>query len=76
MVVGKVLRNKNMNTEKYVSKEHQTVRLFATLGVLTIIAVLLFKVVLFGPTRHAPRDMPNRTPAESFNDRSIIQSTE
>ena len=32
------------------SKEYQTARLFATLGVLTIIAVLLFKVVLFGPT--------------------------
>ena len=32
------------------NKEYQTVRLFATLGVLTIIAVLLFKVVLFGPS--------------------------
>jgi len=32
------------------NKEYQTLRLFATLGVLTIIAVLLFRVVLFGPT--------------------------
>lgn len=31
------------------SKEYQTVRLFATLGVLTLIAVLLFRVVLFEP---------------------------
>ncbi|MBC7466745.1 MAG: hypothetical protein H7256_12200 [Bdellovibrio sp.] len=33
-----------------VNKEHQTLRLFATLGVLTLIAVLLFRVVLFGPS--------------------------
>lgn len=33
------------------NKEYQTARLFATLGILTIIAVLLFKVVLFGPTQ-------------------------
>ena len=32
------------------NKEHQTLRLFATLGVLTLIAVLLFRVVLFGPS--------------------------
>ena len=42
------------------NKEYQTVRLFATLGVLTIIAVLLFKVVLFGPTQ----PLPVRIPAE------------
>ncbi len=30
------------------TKEYQTLRLFATLGALTIIAVLLFRVVLFG----------------------------
>lgn len=31
------------------NKEYQTLRLFATLGILTVIAVLLFRVVLFGP---------------------------
>lgn len=30
-------------------KEYQTLGLFATLGVLTLLAVLLFKVVLFAP---------------------------
>ncbi len=39
-------------------KEYQTVRLFATLGVLTLIAVLLFKVVLFGPTHKAAVRVP------------------
>ena len=45
---------------KSQNKEYQTLRLFATLGILTIIAVLLLKVVLFGPRLedHA------RTPAE------------
>ncbi len=42
------------------NKEYQTVRLFATLGALTLIAVLLFKVVLFGPTH----TLPTRIPAE------------
>ena len=40
-----------MNTDLSEKKEYQTVRLFATLGILTVIAVLLFKVVLFGPNR-------------------------
>ncbi|MFZ3231889.1 MAG: hypothetical protein WA160_16905 [Pseudobdellovibrio sp.] len=31
-------------------KEYQTVRLFMTLAVLTLIAVLLLRVVLFSPT--------------------------
>ncbi len=30
-------------------REYQTLRLFATLGFLTLLLVLLFKVVLFGP---------------------------
>lgn len=30
-------------------REYQTVRLFATLGFLTLLIVLLFKVVLFAP---------------------------
>lgn len=42
------------------NKEYQTLRLFATLGILTIIAVLLLRVVLFGP-RLEDRA---RTPAE------------
>ena len=40
------------------NKEYQTARLFATLGILTIIAVLLFKVVLFGPTQMQPIRIP------------------
>ena len=47
------LENKN--------KEYQTLRLFATLGILTLIAVLLFRVVLFGP--HFEEKL--RTPAEN-----------
>lgn len=31
-------------------REYQTIRLFATLGFLTLLTVLLFKVVLFGPS--------------------------
>lgn len=30
-------------------KEYQTVRLFAILGVMTLLIVMLFKVVLFAP---------------------------
>lgn len=43
------------------NKEYQTVRLFATLGTLTLIAVLLFKVVLFGPTHTLPARIPAET---------------
>lgn len=43
------------------SKEYQTVRLFATLGLLTLIAVLLMRVVLFGPIVFDK----NRQPAET-----------
>ncbi len=44
------------------NKEYQTLRLFATLGVLTLIAVLLFRVVLFGPYF----EEKTRTPAENI----------
>lgn len=47
-----------MEQQHIKNKEYQTVRLFATLGVLTLIAVLLFKVVLFGPTRNLPARIP------------------
>lgn len=43
-------------------KEYQTIRLFAILGLLTLMTVLLFKVVLFVPQN---KDM-NRLPAENF----------
>jgi hypothetical protein len=33
-------------------KEYQTIRLFAILGLLTLMIVLLFKVVLFAPQNH------------------------
>ena len=42
-------------------KEYQTIRLFAILGLLTMMAVLLFRVVLFAPQS---RDM-SRIPAET-----------
>lgn len=42
-------------------KEYQIIRLFATLGALTLLLVLLFKVVLFAP----PRSENLRLPAEN-----------
>lgn len=48
-------------------KEYQTIRLFAILGLLTLMTVLLFKVVLFAPQGI---DL-NRIPAQS-----IIQTPE
>jgi hypothetical protein len=48
-----------MNLEK--PKEYQTIRLFAILGGLTLLLVLLFKVVLFAPQDHEQL----RQPAES-----------
>lgn len=41
-------------------REYQTIRLFATLGLLTLLVVLLFKVVLFGPLA----EDKSRTPAQ------------
>lgn len=41
-------------------REYQTIRLFATLGFLTLLLVLVFKVVLFGP----PTEEKNRLPAQ------------
>ena len=58
---------KTMNTEVPKNKEYQTVRLFATLGILTLIAVLLFKVVLFGPIR----GNHTRSPAEIISQEKI-----
>ncbi len=56
-------------------KEYQTIRLFAILGLLTLVTVLLFKVVLFAPqTMESNRipaqissktpDLPNKLPTE------------
>ncbi len=42
-------------------REYQTIRLFATLGLLTLMIVLLLKVVLFGP----PAEEKNRAPAQN-----------
>jgi len=41
-------------------REYQTLRLFATLGGLTLLLVLLFKLVLFGPAQ----DEKSRVPAQ------------
>jgi hypothetical protein len=43
-------------------REYQTLRLFATLGFLTLLFVLLFKVVLFAPHE----DDKARTPAQAI----------
>lgn len=42
-------------------KEYQTVRLFAILGLMTALVVLLFKVVLFAPQAYDS----NRQPAQN-----------
>lgn len=42
-------------------KEYQTVRLFAILGLMTALVVLLFKLVLFAPQSFEP----NRQPAQN-----------
>jgi hypothetical protein len=42
-------------------KEYQTIRLFAILGLMTALVVLLFKVVLFAPQTHEA----NRQPAQN-----------
>ena len=50
-------------------REHQTIRLFATLGFLTLLIVLLFKVVLFAPNL----DDKTRVPAQQSEiDKNII----
>ena len=46
--------------EQKKAREYQTARLFATLAFLTVLIVLLFKVVLFGPQS----DDKNRLPAQ------------
>jgi hypothetical protein len=42
-------------------KEYQTIRLFAILGLMTALVVLLFKVVLFAPQSYEA----NRQPAQN-----------
>ena len=51
-------------------KEYQTIRLFAILGLLTLMTVLLFKVVLFVPQStdviRLPAELPTlQTPVQS-----------
>lgn len=43
-------------------REYQTIRLFATLGFLTLLFVLLFKVVLFAPHEEDKIRMPAQLP--------------
>lgn len=40
-------------------KEYQTIRLFAILGLLTLMLVLLFKVVLFAPQNYEGSRLPS-----------------
>ena len=44
-------------------KEYQTIRLFAILGLLTMMAVLLFRVVLFAPQSMDMSRIPAETPS-------------
>ena len=46
------------------AREYQTIRLFATLGFLTLLLVLLFKVVLFGPFPEEKLRAPAQQPSE------------
>ena len=39
-------------------KEYQTIRLFAILGLMTLMAVLFFKVVLFAPQNYEVSRQP------------------
>lgn len=40
------------------AKEYQTIRLFAILGLMTLMIVLLFKVVLFAPQSNESLRLP------------------
>lgn len=40
-------------------KEYQTIRLFAILGLLTLMLVLLFRVVLFAPQAYEAGRLPS-----------------
>ena len=51
--------------ENKKAKEYQTVRLFATLAILTALIVLLFKVVLFGPQNQEKLRSPAQQPETS-----------
>lgn len=49
-------------------REYQTIRLFATLGFLTLLVVLLFKVVLFAPHQ----EEKFRVPAQQSDMKSTV----
>lgn len=57
-VIGK---GKKRNMELKRPKEYQTIRLFAILGLLTLMIVLLFKVVLFAPQTYDMSRVPAQT---------------
>lgn len=46
------------------TREYQTIRLFAILGALTLMTVLLFKMVLFAPQN----SNVSRTPTQTIED--------
>ncbi len=48
--------------EEKKAREYQTMRLFATLAFLTLLTVLLFKVVLFGPQDQDKVRLPAQQP--------------
>ncbi len=67
-----------MEIQEHENKEYQTLRLFATLGILTVIAVLLFRVVLFGPHLEDRLRKPAEisTPVENDAENTTDNNTE
>lgn len=53
-------------------KEYQTIRLFAVLGVLTLITVLLFKLVLLAPQKVELNRVPAQIQNSSNNELETI----
>lgn len=56
-------------------KEYQTIRLFAILGLLTLVTVLLFRVVLFAPQSLEMSRVPAQSTSQ-ISDMPILQPTQ
>lgn len=56
-------------------KEYQTIRLFAILGLMTALVVLLFKVVLFAPQAFDPARQPAQNAVHGVTDQKTPEAT-
>jgi len=56
-------------------KEYQTIRLFAILGLMTALVVLLFKVVLFAPQSFDPTRQPAQNTVQTVTDQKSTVTT-